>query len=185
MAAFRKLRSALGLRKSRLSRHIAVGRHTYGISDQTVFGVSAQNTVKFGSFCSIASDVRIFCEAAHATDTATTYPMRARLMNGKEPFPPSSVTIGNDVWIGARALVMPGVSIGDGAVVGAGAVVTKDVPAYAVVVGNAARVIRYRYDDQTIAAMRRIAWWNWPDEKIKAEVEWFYRPVAEFIARHG
>jgi virginiamycin A acetyltransferase len=74
--------------------------------------------------------------------------------------------VGNDVWIGSEARIMPGVEIGDGAIIGACAVVAKDVPAYAIVAGNPARIIRMRFDDATVAALRHIAWWDWSAEKI-------------------
>ncbi len=74
--------------------------------------------------------------------------------------------IGNDVWIGYDALIMPGVKVGNGAIIAARSVVTGDVPAYAVVGGNPAKVIRYRFDDYTIARLNAIAWWDWPVEQI-------------------
>ena len=75
--------------------------------------------------------------------------------------------MGHDVWIGRSAIILPGVSIGDGAVVGAGAVVTKDVPAYAVVVGNPARVIRYRFSDALVARLRAVQWWTLNEERLR------------------
>jgi virginiamycin A acetyltransferase len=75
-------------------------------------------------------------------------------------------TVGNDVWIGREAVVLPGVTIGDGAVIGARSVVAGDVPPYAVVVGNPARQVRRRFDDEQIAALLRAAWWNWPIDVI-------------------
>ena len=74
--------------------------------------------------------------------------------------------IGNDVWIGEKATIMPGVTVGDGAVIAAHAVVTKDVPAYAVVGGNPARTIRMRFSDDAIRRLLEIAWWNWPADRI-------------------
>lgn len=79
--------------------------------------------------------------------------------------------IGNDVWIGREAVIMPGVRIGDGAIVGTRAVVARDVPPYSVVVGNPARVVRRRFDDETIAALLDIAWWDWPADAVAAHVE--------------
>ena len=76
------------------------------------------------------------------------------------------ITIGNDVWIGRDAALLADCTIGDGAIIGAYSVVAKDVPPYAVVVGNPAQVIRYRFDAPTVASLRRIAWWDWPDDLI-------------------
>ncbi|MCL4136297.1 UNVERIFIED_CONTAM: hypothetical protein GTU68_032911 [Idotea baltica] len=77
------------------------------------------------------------------------------------------VNIGNDVWIGERALISQGVNIGDGAVVGMGSIVTKDVPAYAVVAGTPAKVIRYRFDEDVILRLQTSKWWELPDSQIK------------------
>lgn len=74
--------------------------------------------------------------------------------------------VGNDVWIGAEARILPGVTIGDGAIVGGSAVVASDVPPYAIVVGNPARIVRMRFDEATVAALLRIGWWDWDADKI-------------------
>ncbi len=76
------------------------------------------------------------------------------------------ITIGHDVWLGTECLVLPGVTIGHGAVVGARAVVAKDVPPYAVVAGNPARVVRMRFDEATVARLLATAWWDWPAERV-------------------
>ena len=81
------------------------------------------------------------------------------------------VVIGPDVWIGHNAIVMPGVTIGAGAAIGSGAVVTKDVPPYAIVVGVPARVLRFRTDERTIERLLRIGWWDWPHQRIDAALE--------------
>lgn len=91
------------------------------------------------------------------------------------------IIIGNDVWIGCDVTILGGVRIGNGAVIGARAVVAKDVPPYAVVVGNPARVVKYRFDEETIRALQQIKWWNWPEEKIKANLPLMKDP-ARFIA---
>ena len=84
--------------------------------------------------------------------------------------------IGNDVWIGRSAIVLSGTSIGNGAVIGAGSVVTKDVPDYAIVAGNPAKLIRYRFDEQTIKELQSLKWWDWPDEKIERYAKYFVDP---------
>lgn len=123
-----------------------------------------------GRFTSIAAEVRS-AQGIHPTDApfATTSPMfyslRKQTMTTfatEQRFEElrSPVQIGNDCWIGARAFLTGGITIGDGAVVLAGAVVTKDVPPYAVVGGVPAKVLRYRYDEETIASLIRIQWWN-------------------------
>jgi acetyltransferase-like isoleucine patch superfamily enzyme len=186
MAPFRKFRQALGLRKGRPGRFVTIGRHTYGVTEHTVFEATAENPVVIGSFCSIADGVQIHGESHHSIHRASSYPFRFTMLGQREPGRGKGrVTIGNDVWIGSRAIILANVTIGDGAVVGAGAIVTRDVPPYAIVAGNPAKLIRYRFDPDIIAALSAIAWWNWPDEKILAEVDSFYGPVEAFLARHG
>ncbi len=127
-----------------------------------------------GKFCAIARGVRFIMNGAnHKLSGISTYPFFI-FGNGSESTAPKpgelpfkgNTTIGNDVWLGYEALIMPGVKIGNGAIVSARAVVTGDVPAYAVVGGNPARVLKMRFDDATIAALEEIAWWNWPTERI-------------------
>lgn len=93
------------------------------------------------------------------------------------------ILIGNDVWLGRNVLITNGSNIGNGVIAGAGAVITKDVPDYAVVVGVPARIIRYRYEPDEIAALNRIAWWDWPDEKIRKNYNDFYLDIKEFIKK--
>lgn len=92
--------------------------------------------------------------------------------------------IGNDVWLGRNVIVCNGANIEDGAIAAAGAVITNDVPAYAIVGGVPAKVIKYRYNEEQIAALRNIAWWDWDDEKIKECHEDFYLTIDEFIKKH-
>jgi chloramphenicol O-acetyltransferase type B len=185
MAPFRRLRQALGLRKGRPSKHVTVGRHTYGVTEFTVFNATAENPVVIGSFSSIADGVQIHGETHHANDQASTYPFRLRLQGRAEPSRGrGKVVIGNDVWVGARAIVLSNVTIGDGAVIGAGAIVTKDVSPYAIVAGNPAQLIRYRFAPDIIAQLQAIRWWDWPDDKIMAELDSFYGPIEAFVARH-
>jgi acetyltransferase-like isoleucine patch superfamily enzyme len=85
-----------------------------------------------------------------------------------------SIVIGNDVWIATNAVIMKGITIGDGAVVGAGAIVNKDVPSYAIVAGVPARIIRYRFEPHIIEKLLEIKWWDWPIEKIRDNFDKFY-----------
>ncbi len=125
-----------------------------------------------GKFCAIARNVRFIMNGGnHATRGLSTYPFFI-FGNGWEESRPDSfphkgdTRIGNDVWIGYDVTFMPGVTIGDGAVLAAGGVVTRDVPPYAVVGGNPATLIRKRFDDATIDRLLAIAWWDWPADKI-------------------
>lgn len=131
-----------------------------------------------GKFCMIASDVQFIMNGAnHLTNSISSYPFAifgqgwGEAMEGK-PYPAKgNTTIGNDVWLGYRAAILPGVNIGDGAIIGAYAVVTKDVPPYAIVAGNPAKVIRMRFKEDDIKRLLQIQWWNWPMEKITRHVQ--------------
>jgi len=93
------------------------------------------------------------------------------------------VEIGNDVWIGHNVVVMGNVTIGDGAVIGSSAVVTKNIPPFAIAVGNPARVIKYRFDQQIIQSLQQIAWWNWDYEQIKLAIDDF-KDINSFIEKY-
>ena len=94
------------------------------------------------------------------------------------------ITIGNDVWLGRNVLVTNGADIGDGVIAAAGAVITKTVPDYAIVAGIPARVIRYRYRPEQIKKLKQIAWWDWPDDKIRKYYDDFYLEGEAFIEKH-
>lgn len=95
----------------------------------------------------------------------------------------NSCKIGSDVWIGHNVVVMGGVKIGNGAVIGSSSVVTKDIPPYAIVVGNPAKVIKYRFDEKTIKKLEKIAWWEWETKKIKEAINDF-EDIKAFIKKH-
>jgi virginiamycin A acetyltransferase len=126
-----------------------------------------------GKFCAIASGVKFIMNGAnHHMDAVSTYPFSIfgngweDAMGGKIfPFKGDTI-VGNDVWIGFNAVIMPGVQIGDGAVVASCSVVTKDVEPYSIVGGNPAREIRKRFPDAHIQALLDLQWWNWHEEKI-------------------
>jgi acetyltransferase-like isoleucine patch superfamily enzyme len=92
-------------------------------------------------------------------------------------------TIGNDVWVGYGATISGGARVCDGAVVASGSVVFSDVPPYAIVAGNPARVLRHRFSPAIVTSLLRIGWWDWPDERVREHVQWFYKPIGEFVDR--
>jgi acetyltransferase-like isoleucine patch superfamily enzyme len=151
----------------------SIGRYSYGVPAPRIIEdeFNPQATVKIGSFCSIAENVTILLGKGHRTDWVTTYPFNLVLKDFKEmkgnPITRGDVIIGNDVWIGRNAFIRDGVTIGDGAVIGAYSVVTKNVEPYAIVAGNPARVIRKRFDQETIDNLLKIRWWDWDIERIK------------------
>lgn len=146
-----------------------IGRRSYG-TGLTVHNYNSARQLVIGSFCSIAEDVTIFLGGEHRPDWITTYPFNAVDARFRDivghPHSKGDVVIGNDVWIGRGAVVLSGVQIGDGAVIGAYAVVTRDVPDFAIVAGNPARTIRLRFSEELITKLKQIAWWDWPDERI-------------------
>ncbi|MDT8903497.1 CatB-related O-acetyltransferase [Anaeroselena agilis] len=156
------------LSQNELYRGYDIGDWTYG--SPTIFSWDEGATLKIGRFCSIADGVEIMLGGEHRSDWVTTYPFSA-ICEQAHCFPghPKSkgdVIIGNDVWIGSKALILSGVRIGDGAVVGAHSVVAKDVAPYSIVAGNPARLCRLRFDEQVIKKLLKIAWWEWPFAKI-------------------
>lgn len=135
---------------------------------------------EIGKFCSIAPNCKIGL-ATHTTRFLSTSPIFTEAHNGtgfswtarNSVQPTKRVRVGNDVWIGERVLVVGGVNIGNGAIVGAGAIVTKDVPAYAIVAGVPAKILRYRFDAETIAQLEKSAWWNLPEENLRENIAAF------------
>lgn len=130
-----------------------------------------------GKFCMIASDVTFIMNGAnHLTDAISTYPFAIfgngweGAMEGREYPIKGDTVIGNDVWIGYKATIMPGVRVGDGATIAAHAVVTKDVAPYAIVGGNPAAEIKKRFSDEQIEKLLQLRWWDWPPEKITEKV---------------
>jgi len=132
-----------------------------------------------GKFCAIAEGVRFIMNGAnHALSGFSTYPFNIFGQGWELGFDPSTwsreirgdTVVGNDVWIGMEAVVMPGVKIGDGAIIAAKSVVTHDVPAYAIFAGNPAKVVKMRFDDFTVKRLLATAWWHWPVDKISRNV---------------
>ena len=152
-----------------------IGRYTYGIPKIIAYNKYSQTgSLTIGSFTSISTGVTILLGGNHRLDWVTTYPFGVFWKNylGKYIPGPSAITkgdviIGNDVWIGMNVTILSGVTIGNGVVIGAQSVISKDVPPYAIVVGNPGRVVRYRFDPATIKELLKISWWDWEEEKIK------------------
>jgi acetyltransferase-like isoleucine patch superfamily enzyme len=164
----------------------AIGKFSYG--NPTIHFNETKSSLKIGRFCSIATGVTILLGGEHTPDWVTTYPFN-NFFKDFEALAPSGtkgdVTIGNDVWIGLNALILSGVCIGDGAVIGANAVVTRDVAPYAIVAGNPARVIKKRFDDETIEKLLKIKWWNWNLQKVKENMPLMMsNRIDEFIQRN-
>ena len=136
----------------------SIGRNTY-VGEFTHI---AQNT-HIGSFCSISNLCTIGAQK-HDVHALTSFPFMEILKN----LPNLITTIGHDVWIGSNSVIVAGVTVGTGAVIGAGAVVTKDVQPYAIVVGNPARILKYRFEPALIGALLETKWWDLPAETIRS-----------------
>lgn len=152
---------------------VEIGKHSYGFIKHCYPGTMLKSV---GAFCSINNTAQIgFIN--HPTAFITTHPMiympNYGLLHGEDTHTLSSISdnekivIGNDVWIGVGVLILPSVKIGNGAIIGAGAVVTKDVPDYAIVAGVPAKIIKYRFSKGQIETLNKIQWWNWSDEEIR------------------
>lgn len=163
-----------------------IGKGTFGNPRIEKWKINCGN-LEIGSFCSFARGVTIFLGGDHHTEWVTTSVAEAYC--GMKGYPQcrtdGDVIIGNDVWVGTEAFILSGLKIGDGAVIGARAVVAKDVPPYSVVVGNPARVVKKRFSDDIINKLLKIKWWEWEDDKIKENIPLIMSPkLDEFISKH-
>ena len=180
--------AALGLDAALADGVLRLGHRSYGGRIGVVRYPGDSARVSAGRYCSMADGVVFVVGGNHRTDWVTTYPLRAALglpgaLEDGHPATKGDIVIGNDVWIGADARILSGVTIGDGAAIGLGAVVAADVRPYAVMAGNPAREVRRRFADETIEALRRIAWWDWPDELVAERVGDLCNPDVEAFVR--
>lgn len=155
------------------------------------------DTLILGKYCSIASGAKfIFNSANHTMRSLSTYPFPIFTAEWNRPVAriteawdhKGDITVGNDVWIGFEAVILAGVTIGDGAIIGARAVVTRDVPPYATVGGVPARIIRRRFSDATIAELLELRWWDYPPETVRQCIDAIQNGDLEQLRRqlrHG
>ncbi len=177
-----------------------VGRHTYGMEHVKIRRwpeMKQHYNLVIGHFCSIADDVEVYLGGNHYTHLVSSFPFG---IVGNKSFPNATkiesnlnlngsyckgdVIIGSDVWIGSHVTIMSGVKIGSGAVIAANSHIVKDVPAYAMVGGNPARVIKYRFSETQIEKLLSIKWWEWSDEKINENMKYILNPnIDVFIEK--
>jgi acetyltransferase-like isoleucine patch superfamily enzyme len=166
--------------------HYHVGKHTYG--QPKILSLSNISNITIGKYCSIGPGVVIIGQGAvHTYKHMANFPLNWRFT----PEIASELTaaecikkptkIGNDVWIGVNVIILSGISVGNGAVIGAGSVVTHDVPAFAVAAGNPAKIISYRFTPKQIESLQQIAWWNWSEKTIIDNIRDFYVNPDVFI----
>lgn len=181
---------------------VQLGRNSYD-NGAYVWRWNANSKLVIGNFCSIANDVHFICDSGyHGESKITSFPLFHEILHKEDEvvinnisykikdivnqLPPQKqdIKIGHDVWIGARATILPNVTIGNGVTILAGAIVSEDVPDYALVGGVPAKVINFKHNAIVIQKFNAIAWWNWENKKIESSVNDFYMPVEDFINKH-
>jgi chloramphenicol O-acetyltransferase type B len=146
---------------------------TYGMP--VVHDWNEGTTLRIGAYCSIAENVQIFLGGQHRIDWVSSYPFAVFLPGARHIKNPcgsrGDVVIGSDVWLCANCTILSGVTIGHGAVIASGAVVSRNVEPYAVMAGNPARNVRWRFDESTRLALLESSWWEWPEDEIRQIVD--------------
>ena len=157
---------------------VHVGKSTYG--NLYVHNSSIDYHVRIGNYCSIANNVAFLVSSDHPLHFLSTYPFKTKLLNmGYEGVSKGDIIIDDDVWIGYGATILSGVHIGQGAVIAAGAVVTKDVPPYAIVGGVPAKVIQYRFKEEVISFLLKLDYSKLDSKMIKEHLDELYISIDE------
>lgn len=165
---------------------VSVGKMTYGEIDVNYYNHPNEKLV-IGNYVSIADRVSFILGGNHVANNLTTYPIYSKFIKLnpiRDATTKGSIIIDDEVWIGSNVIILSGVRIGKGAIIAAGAVVTKDIPPYAIAGGNPARVLKYRFDDKTIEVMKDIYIDKLPRQFILDNIENFYEPLdltSDFI----
>ena len=154
----------------------SVGKHTYGRINAITF--NSENKLKIGSFCSIGPEVMFMLSGDHYTNRISTFPFKAKIVDhSMEGVSKGDIIVDDDVWIGYRSTILSGVHIGQGAVIAAGSIVSKDVPPYAIFGGVPAKLIKYRFSDDIIEFLTNLDYNMLDDECIIKHVDELYTPL--------
>lgn len=159
---------------------VSVGKFTYGELDIKTFCPEADEKLIIGNYVSIASEVKFILGGNHQINTFSTFPLKASFTNNDFLIDASSkgpIIVEDEVWIGFGAIILSGVKIGRGAIIAAGAVVTKDVPAFSVVGGNPARIIKFRFNEELREKLITIRLIEFDKQKIINNIDEFYKPL--------
>ncbi len=155
---------------------IIVGANSYHNGNFAIRGGGCK--VKIGSYCAIGKDVKLILNNHETSFASMQYSFYKKYFN-KSPFkktkPDFSIIIGSDVWIGDSVIILPNVTIGHGAVIGAGSIVTKNIEPFTVVAGNPAKEIKKRFNENIIDELLKSEWWNWDLSEIKENEEFFFK----------
>ena len=184
-----ELKKDLAGKTGKYGSNVSIGDYTYVNFRVNNYKSDKETYLKIGKFCSIAVGTVFTLGGEHRGDFATTYPFNRLIKSFNyiegTPITKGDIIVGNDVWIGENAHIMSGVTIGDGAIVGSEALVTKDVPPYAIVGGNPAKIIKYRFDEYTIEKLLKIKWWDFDeDELVKIIPLLLSTNIQELIRRY-
>ena len=157
---------------------VSVGKYTYGPLNILHYGNNAEQ-IKIGNFCSIAKDVKFILGGEHEYVTLSTYPFKRMILNSNviEAKSKGPIIIGDDVWIGYGSIILSGVTIGQGAIIGAGSIVSKDVPPYAIYAGN--RIVKYRFDANTIEKLLNFDFSSLDEFEIQNNIDLLYSKIDD------
>lgn len=179
--------------------HTEIGKYSYGPlcrNHEFIESIGAFSSFAFGTSVVhnhpseyISTHKIIFAGTVPEEYLGNSYYDEYSFLNGVQPHkdkikPIKRIKIGNDVWLGQNVIITNYANIGNGVIAGAGSVITKDVPDYAVVVGAPARIIRFRYSPEEIESLNKIAWWDWSDDVIRERYDDFFLPISEFIRKY-
>lgn len=152
---------------------IKVGKESYHNGN---FNVKGNGSLILGSYCAFGQDIKVILSNHNYNYPSIQYTFYRKNF-GRLPYEniQGNTEIGNDVWIGDSVIILPNIKIGNGVIIGAGSIVTKDVPDYAIIAGNPARVIKYRFTKEKIDELNTKKWWNWTNEEIYKNSDFFFK----------